>query len=66
VRAQPEIPVANSADVGANAVSYNLWRGPLPGFGEVPVDRQFRLSVETHELNLSGKQERRNIFSPQI
>jgi hypothetical protein len=30
---------------------------------EVLVDRQFRLHVETHGLNLSGTQERRNIFS---
>jgi hypothetical protein len=30
---------------------------------EVPVDRQFRLRIETHGLNLSVTQERRNIFS---
>jgi hypothetical protein len=53
---------ANAADVRANALSYSFQRWPLPGFSEVPVDRQFRLRLETHALNLSEKQERRNIF----
>jgi hypothetical protein len=46
--AQPEIDFANAADVSANAVSYNLERRPLPGLGEMPIDRQFRLRIETH------------------
>jgi hypothetical protein len=33
-----------------NAFRYNLQRGPLPGLGEVPVDRQFRLRIEAHAL----------------
>jgi hypothetical protein len=28
-----------------------LQRRPLSGLGEVPVDRQFRLRVETHALS---------------
>src|SRR5881398_2525233 len=46
--AQSDIGFANPADVGANAFSYNLQRWPLPGLGEVLVDRQFRLRIETH------------------
>jgi len=30
--------------------NYEVERGPLPGLGEVPVDRQFRLRIETHPL----------------
>ena len=30
--------------------SYNLQRRPLPDLGEVPVNRQFRLRIETHGL----------------
>src|SRR5205823_13413344 len=58
--AQPDIGFANAADVGANAFSYNLQRRPLPGLSEVPVNGQFRLRIETHGLNLSGKHESRN------
>src|SRR5947207_15357564 len=50
--AQSDIGFANPADVGANAFSYNLQRWPLPGLGEVLVDRQFRLRIETHALDL--------------
>src|SRR5215472_16599681 len=46
--AQPEVGFANVADVSANAVAYNLQRRPLPGLGEMPIDRQFRLHIETH------------------
>ena len=48
--AQPEIGFANAAEVSANAVSYNLQRRPLPRLGEMPIDRQFRLRIETHGL----------------
>src|SRR5438034_10419286 len=47
---QSEIGFADAADVGANAFSYNLQRRTLPGLGEVPVDRQFRLRIEAHAL----------------
>src|SRR5947209_20612001 len=47
--AQPAIGVANAADVEADTFSYNFQRWPLPALGEVPVDRQFRLRIETHE-----------------
>jgi hypothetical protein len=46
--AQPEIGFANAAEVSTNAVSYNLQRRPLPGLGEMPIDRQFRVRIETH------------------
>jgi len=63
--AQPDIGIANATDVGANAFSYDLQRRPLPGIGEVPVNRQFRLRIETHVVNFSGKQESDLMFLPQ-
>src|SRR5438874_13832518 len=61
--AQSGIGFADTADIGANTFSYNLQRRPLPGLGEVPVDRQFRLRIKAHALNLSGTEKRRKIFS---
>ena len=57
--AQPEIGFAYAADVGTNTFSYTFQRWPLPGLCEVPVNRQFRLRIKTHEneINLSGTQE---------
>jgi|ERR1041385_3765460 hypothetical protein len=49
LRAQLSIGFTNAADVSANTFGDNFERRPLPGFSEVPVDRQFRLSIETHE-----------------
>src|SRR6266853_4172401 len=34
--------------VGANAFSYNFQRRPVPGLGEVSVDRQFRPCIKAH------------------
>jgi hypothetical protein len=45
------VRIANAADIGANAFSYNFQRRPLPGLGEVPIDRKFRLRIETHGLS---------------
>jgi hypothetical protein len=66
--AQPEIGFANAADIGANTFSHYFRRRPLPGLGEVPVDCQFRLRIETHEkqINLSGKAGTQEDFYPQI
>src|SRR5439155_23628150 len=49
--AQPAIGVANAAHIGVKAFSYNFQRWPLTGLGEVPVNRQFRLCIETHGLS---------------
>src|SRR5437764_14684652 len=49
--AQSNIGFANAARVGANTFSYNFQRRPLPGLGEVPVDRQFRLRSKAHALS---------------
>ena len=49
--AQSNIGFANAARVGANTFSYNFQRRPLPGLGEVLINRQFRLRIKAHALS---------------
>jgi hypothetical protein len=47
--AQSDIGFADVARIGANTFSYYFQRRSLSGLSEMPVDRQFRLRIETHD-----------------